>query len=699
MWREEGLAERVLDEVAKIWKRIDGGVIVDGENSVFNSILKNLEDKMVAGRVEFPPNLDRQNSPLSRAGDPLSRSSTLVRQPSKLTITDSQTSLWTMADDTETDPDERHDLRRWLQIVGAFKQPRFVYNATRKHFEHATSYASSLPDPSQKTLLFRNRFNLVHQRLLRNESFQTSTIPPTRKSSLSRSPSNTLTAQQAYKLTPIANLLGRSGSSHLLLGLLTIAPTGTLALSDLTGSIAIDIRTARPVPENGAWFTPGMIVLVDGTYEEESQAAGLGLGSNGGVGGTLGGSFVAFSIGGPPCERREVTLGVNFSNAEGDTSSGGGFGWIDFLGLGSEKACGPTMRKVEERMLGRSLTRSSETGRAKMVVLGEVTLDSTKTLQALKKVLQTYDVGHSADIPMTVILIGNFVQNAILAGSDSGGSIEYKEYFDALASLLSEFPNLLRSSTFVFVPGNNDPWASAFSAGAATVLPKACIPELYTSRLKKTFATVNAGVDRIGIEQLSGEAVWTTNPARIALFGPVHEIVVFRDDISSRLRRNALVFHSQEPTDNGLPDRIDTRPNARDADVDEVNRMDVDQAIEDTMSHVPGLKGEHASGSALASDTATARKLVKTILDQGYLSPFPISKRPVHWDYATALEIYPLPTSLVIVDPDAPAFAVTYEGCHVMNPARLVPEERRRVARWIEYDIGAKRGHIKEAAF
>ena len=75
-------------------------------------------------------------------------------------------------------------------------------------------------------------------------------------------------AQQAYKLTPIANLLGRSGSNHLLLGMLTNSPTGLLTISDLTGSITLEIQHARPVPEDGAWFTPGMIVLVDGMYEE-----------------------------------------------------------------------------------------------------------------------------------------------------------------------------------------------------------------------------------------------------------------------------------------------------------------------------------------------------------------------------------------------------------------------------------------------
>jgi hypothetical protein len=34
----------------------------------------------------------------------------------------------------------------------------------------------------------------------------------------------------------------------------------------------------------------------------------------------------------------------------------------------------------------------------------------------------------------------------------------------------------------------------------------------------------------------SGDAIWTSNPARLSWFGPVHDIAIFRDDISGRLR-------------------------------------------------------------------------------------------------------------------------------------------------------------------
>ena len=55
----------------------------------------------------------------------------------------------------------------------------------------------------------------------------------------------------------------------------------------------------------------------------------------------------------------------------------------------------------------------------------------------------------------------------------------------------------------------------------------------------------------------------------------------------------------------------------------------------------------------------------------------------------------------MLADAEAAAFAITYEGCHVMNPGRVVDElgaEGRRggVAKRVEYDIRRTRGEVKE---
>ncbi|KAK1087876.1 DNA-directed DNA polymerase epsilon, subunit B [Friedmanniomyces endolithicus] len=498
---------------------------------------------------------------------------------------------------------------------------------------------------------------------------------------------DSITTQQFYKLTPIANLLGRGGTSHLLLGMLVIAPTGVLALNDPSGSISLDLQHAQPLQgENSAYFCPGMIVLVDGVYEEDWAGAGSsGLGNTGGIGGSIGGRFLAFSIGSPPVEKRMVSLGIS-TNA---TEVGGGFGWTDFLGLGSERAVGERMKRLERRLLNDHTIPESK----KMVVMSEVTLDQPSTLAALHMVLAQYAAAPHP--PLAFILLGNFCSQPALAGA-STGSIEYKELFNSLAAVLREYPPLLLHSTWVFVPGDNDPWASAFSAGASTVLPREALPELLTSRVQRVF--IEAGVPR---EEVAGKVVWTSNPARVSLCGPAQEVLVVRDDVSGRLRRNAVRIGQQV----GQPDGRDTAVAAADESQEDVvmsgalpTAEDVTQEETPTADRALALPNTDTTPASIeAYNTAQAKKLILSLLPQSTLSPFPLSVRPTHWDYASsALSLYPLPHTLVLADAEADAFAMTFEGCHVVNPGRLVGSggKRKRVG-WVEYCFEGRRGMVK----
>ncbi|KAI4247551.1 MAG: hypothetical protein L6R40_001499 [Gallowayella cf. fulva] len=697
-WREEGLAEKVLDEMAKAWKKNGSSVIVPGEGSGLANVLRMVQGCMVGGRIVPQRALSRHGSLVhdhSSASPGLTRLDSLSRD-------DSQQSLGLTAlelGDNEEDA-QSHSPRYWLRIVDAFEQPRLTYNATQKLFEAVGKPASILPDPSRRMALLRDRYHLVHQRLLRNEAFQTSAVAVSRSKTLQRSSSEMGMPQQAYKLTPIANLLGRSGSTHVLLGLLGTSPTGNLILSDLTGSIALDLQHARPVPEDGAWFTPGMIVLAEGLYEEEGSVSGPGLAGDGGVGGTIGGLFHVASVGGPPCERRDVTLGVTDNEKGGNTTAAGGFGWTDFLGVGSERANGTTMRNLEKKVLGKHHLPHGSPGKSRIIILGEVNLDSSKTIEALKQVLGVYALEEAGQTPMAFILAGNFARYAVLAGGGSGGSIEYKEYFDSLASVLSDYSTILEDSTFVFVPGDNDPWASAFSAGAATILPKRPVPEMYTSRVKRAFTTANAEAKKSNEQKPKGEVIWSTNPSRLTMFGPAQELIIFRDDISARLRRKALRF---SPADESNAPEAESAGQSRyeenSSDPQGHENMEIDHAIENAESVVPNPGAKEMTSARIPSDLHSARKLVKTVLDQGNLSPFPLTDRPVLWDFGGSLNLYPLPTALVLMDPEAPPFALTYEGCHAMNPGPLVAPGKRGVAQWIEYDARTRKGKLRDVRF
>jgi DNA polymerase epsilon subunit 2 len=658
-----------------MWRKNGGGVIVEeGNGASIKTILQAIEGNMVSGRTVAGKTPDREDA---------------SSRPSKRGLPMNGLDGWhdtrhvppaSHEDNDDEQEGQSRDPRKWMRTISALEQPRLMYNASKKHFEALQSNPSLFPDPSHQFAMWRDRYNLVYQRLLRNESFQTPSIGTS--SSLS---SNTT---QSYKLTPIANLLGRSGSSHLLLGLLSVSPAGELSLTDLTGSIVLDLSHARSVPENGAWFTPGMIVLVDGIYEEEDMIRGSTLGGNSGIGGAIGGKFVGISIAGPPCERREVTLGMSSHHSNGDIGTSGGFGWIDFLGVGSERAQGPRMRKLEAKYLRQEQDKNS--GRRNIIIMGEVNLDNMRSSEALKNVFKSYSASPLDRLPLAFILIGNFVEHAGMGQGSRGNSIEYKEYFDTLASVLSDFPILLQHSTFVFVPGDNDPWASTFSAGAATVVPRESIPELFTSRVKRAFSTANNESERSDTKSLPGEAIWTSNPSRLSLFGPVHEIVVLRDNISGRLRRCAVNLNDGTGDDE-VAMSVGNGESLRHTSL-KASSM-TDNIPEDNAVAAEENQGEEDPSFRTI---ASARKLVKTILDQGNLSPFPLTSRPVLWDYASALHLHPLPTALILADAETSPFTTTYEGCHVMNPGKFLPDGKRGTSRWIEYDVLRNRARVRE---
>ncbi|KAH6899672.1 DNA polymerase alpha/epsilon subunit B-domain-containing protein [Thelonectria olida] len=682
-WREEGLAERVLEEVARSWKNCNGGVIVEGSSKELQGILKTLEGNMSGGRITGPNRgLPRGDSMLDLKDDDV-LNTRLGLRPNILTREDSNRSFGMsgldVQEENDADDEDLNDARAWLKVIDAYEQPRLCYNVGKKHFERETSAPSLLPPASHKTTVFRNRYNVIHQRLLRNESFQTSAVSSSRKPTLQRSRSS----QQSLKLTPIANLLGRHGSNHMLLGQLVSLPTGDLAISDMTGTIALDLAQAVAIPEDSAWFCPGMIVLVDGVYEEEEESVGKGLSGSSGVGGTLGGRFQGFFIGQPPCEKRKATLGISGLDGGQNQTIGGGFGWIDFLGVGSERAVGNKMRKLERRLLTAPSQESEMPSRNRIVILGELNLDQPRTLQALRKILAIYAAEPEGSSPLSFVLTGNFTQHAVMARGGSGGSIEYKEYFDALASALGDFPTLLQSSTFVFVPGDNDGWVSSFTAGASVPLPRKSVPDMFTSRIRRAFATANAEAGG----KSDGSAIWTSNPSRLSLFGPNHELVLFRDDLSARLRRTSVRL---KPKDSHAETNEETSTQEPTSFVEPPSTEPMDVDAEDPTTS--------SSSSSIPYDIHTSQKLVKTLLDQGYLAPFRQAIRPVHWDYASALHLYPLPTAMVLVDTTAPTFCITYEGCHVMNPGSVLVPGRTSVGRWIEYEVGGS-GKLRECTF
>jgi DNA polymerase epsilon subunit 2 len=140
-WREEGLAEKVLEEVAKSWKNRNGGVIVDGASPELRDILKTLEGSMSGGKIiTGAKGLSRQNSLLLEAERETDLSNTRLglRPALALTREDSQSSMGMSGlgmEEEEQEEDGLNDVRKWVKVVDGFQQPRLIYNIGKRHFE------------------------------------------------------------------------------------------------------------------------------------------------------------------------------------------------------------------------------------------------------------------------------------------------------------------------------------------------------------------------------------------------------------------------------------------------------------------------------------------------------------------------------------------------------------------------------------
>lgn len=151
-WREEGLAERVLEEAARSWKNRNGGVIVEGSSKELLDILKTLEGNMSGGKLVGPGRgLPRGDSMLdAQDGDTLNtrlglRPTTLSREDSNASFGMSGLGVQEEAGDDE----ETKDPRAWLKMVDAYEQPRLIYNVGKKHFEryaYVSLVSEEIPD-------------------------------------------------------------------------------------------------------------------------------------------------------------------------------------------------------------------------------------------------------------------------------------------------------------------------------------------------------------------------------------------------------------------------------------------------------------------------------------------------------------------------------------------------------------------------
>lgn len=292
---------------------------------------------------------------------------------------------------TETDS----DADKALILIDAFSIPSFTYNPDqRKFIPMSTESLSLFPGAGFKAKLFRERYNLLHQRTLRHELFSPPVLGQTGRESTPK-----------FKLNTVERLLSSCGLDDklIVLGMLSQLKEGKFHLEDTTGAVELDL--SQCVFQTGM-FVESSIVLAEGLYND--------------------GIFHVGGIGFPPIESAKESRDY--------------FGSVNFFG-GPSVVCASNSIKYQA-MMEQHMDSS-------FVILSDIFLDDKKVLTRLG---QLFD-GFVDCPPVAFILMGDFTSKPY--GSEKNKI--FKESFKELSDLMLGYPALMEKSQFYFVPGPMDP--------------------------------------------------------------------------------------------------------------------------------------------------------------------------------------------------------------------------------------------------
>ncbi|XP_039597851.1 DNA polymerase epsilon subunit 2 [Polypterus senegalus] len=347
-----------------------------------------------------------------------------------------------------------------FNIIGAFDVPRYIYSSERKKFIPLCMSSHQGPtlcgSAKDKADLFRERYTILQQRTHRHELFTPSVIG-----------SDPSEGRSKFQLKTVEALLGSTAKlgEIIVLGMITQLKEGKFYLEDPTGCVQLNISKAQ---FHSGLYTEACFVLAEGSYED--------------------GVFHVNAFGFPPTEPSNATRAY--------------YGDINFFG-------GPSSTSVKASARLKQLEDENED--AMFVFVSDVWLDSVEVLEKI----HTMFAGYSAMPPTCFIFCGNF--SSAPYGKNHIKSL--KDSLKALADMICEYPDIHKSSRFVFVPGPEDP-------GPSTILPRPPLAEYITEEFRQKVPF----------------SVFTTNPCRIQYC--TQEIVVFREDMVNKMCRNCVRFPS-----------------------------------------------------------------------------------------------------------------------------------------------------------
>ncbi|KAJ9585805.1 hypothetical protein L9F63_002396, partial [Diploptera punctata] len=417
-----------------------------------------------------------------------------------------------------------------FNVISAFEIPVFTYNCERKKFLKINNGNAHAEMPQL--------FDVPAAKAFLYKNRYTILLQRTQRHDLFKPTLLGLSSEnQKPKLQPIEFLLSSSGkvSGVIILGMLTQLKEDHYHLEDPTGIVKLDLKKQININIENCF------ILVEGYYEDKI--------------------FHVNEVGFPPAETAATSRAY--------------FGNVNTFG-------GPS--QVSLKTSAELLRYEQENEDGIIVFLADLWLDNIKVMEKLRVLFAGY-----ADFPpVAFVFMGNFLSSQ--QGSVHTATLKTK--LKSLADLITQFPELLEKSKFIFIPGPSDP-------ASPNIFPKFPLPKYITDDFQQRVPT----------------SVFTTNPCRIQYC--THEIVVIREDLVTKMCRNAVHF----------PDS--------------------------------GEISEH---------------FTRTILCQAHLAPIPLSVSPVYWSFDTAMQLYPLPDLVVVAD-QSNSFSTEFMECQVTNPGSFPKNE------------------------
>lgn len=615
-WNRDPKTSAFLDAVAKLWKEQGRGLFMDetGVSQVIKEIVAN-EQRMKKRMKERMLAREKENEREKESQSQMDVEDSSILDTSMFD-TSAMMSSQTGEVPTETVDEDREiiDWRQFVKVNEVNHYTRFSYDKRRKQFD----YDNRIKEGKIVQLPDAEAsIKFYNGRLdtLRDRIYRNNVFAKMKYDDTSESKTANQIRQPKH-ITMVKNLLGRNEQRFVLFGLVTLNSFGIWQLQDDSDRIELVLKQCVFSPD--AYFVSGNYLIVDGFYSSA-------------------GKFHVLSVAHPPAEDRNSTI---------DAYGGIDFSW-DYARHGKMDT---TLKALTERELRRHVDH-------KVVVLGGcMYLDDIDTMNKLKKVFTDIEnelVNKKASAntetavvyeePTCIVFNGPFMSSALTVTERTSvnqitATGRYKAGFDGLARVLEGFPLICEQCKLVFVPGDEDPWLSMVTRNAHTVWPQMRIPEVFGLRVSK----------------VAKDVVWASNPARMSYLS--QDIAIVRADIGESLRRHDF-SHLCELSEAEVAQALwkSNRSNVDEESFLEIDKLKLREDIQ--MSHF--------------------NKIVKTILDQGIVSPFSNQVRELLPNYWPLMTLSPLPHCLILCDTSLGTVSTNYRGCQVASVGKFLDGQGR----------------------